>query len=212
MSTLIQRMQARYSNDHDFTAAYCREHICVLLDFCDRQQVMNAFWSRLYSCDLPRQVICGLNPDLSDEYLPGVPFSDFQRLARCMSEVERQDIEHSAPFFVKIIEAIGVESFFQRFYVTNVSAVGYFKEGRKLNYYDLPADALEFVERCFVEEMEIVRPQRVIALGREVEQTVMKLLPGIRLDYLPHPSWVMKQGGQEQQEWAEQYLSAMAVQ
>ncbi len=43
MSTLIQRMQSRYLNNHDFLAALGREDICVLADFLDHQQVIMRF-------------------------------------------------------------------------------------------------------------------------------------------------------------------------
>jgi len=206
MSTLIQRMQSDYLNNHDFLAALGREDICVLADFLDHQQVMSAFWHRFYSGDLPRQVICGLNPGRLGAGLTGVPFTDFQTLARWMPQIERQDTEPSAQFFAKVVDAIGVESFFQRFYVTNISAVGYVKDGRNLNYHDLPAEALEFVGRRFVEEMENVRPLRIIALGRQVERSIKKLLPEVSVTYLPHPAWVSTYRKSSQQDWIDLYL------
>jgi len=73
MSTLIQRMQTRYLHNHDFLAALGRESTCALSDFLGNQQVMSAFWHRFYPGDLPRQVICGLNPGQLGAGLTGVP-------------------------------------------------------------------------------------------------------------------------------------------
>lgn len=211
MNNLIQHMQTRYLDDYAFLSALGRENICVLSNFLSHRQVMDDFWRRFYPEELPRQVICGLNPGRLGAGLTGVPFTDFKTLSRWMPSVERQDTEPSAQFFAQVVEAVGVEAFFRRFYVTNVSAVGYVKDGRNLNYHDLPADALEVAERRFVEEMEIVRPQRIIALGRQVERSIKKLIPNVVVTYLPHPAWVSTYRKAAQHNWIERYLQVLSV-
>jgi len=207
MNNLIQHMQTR----HAFLGALGRENICVLSNFLSHRQVMDDFWRRFYPEELPRHVICGLNPGRFGAGLTGVPFTDFQTLSRWMPSVERQDTEPSAQFFAQVVAAVGVEAFFRRFYVTNVSAVGYVKDGRNLNYHDLPAGALEVVERRFVEEMEIVRPQQIIALGRQVERSIKRLMPNVVVSYLPHPAWVSTYRKAAQHDWIERYLRVLSV-
>jgi len=210
MNNLIQNMQTRYLDDHAFLGALGRENICVLSNFLSHRQVMEDFWRRFYPEELPRRVICGLNPGRFGAGLTGVPFTDFQTLSRWMPSVEGQDTEPSAQFFAKIVDAIGVDSFFQRFYVTNVSAVGYVKDGRNLNYHDLPADALEVVEQNFTEEMRLVAPTRVVALGKHAYATVKKTLPSdIDITYLAHPSWIMTYRRRELDAWVQRYVGAL---
>lgn len=124
MKSLIQQMQAGYLADHAFLGTLGREGICVLSDFLQHPGVMEAFWSRYYGNELPREVICGLNPGRLGAGLTGVPFTDFQTLSRWLPGIDRRDSEPSAQFFAKVAEAVGVEAFFRRFYVTNISAVG----------------------------------------------------------------------------------------
>jgi len=104
-----------------------------------------------------------------------------------------------------------VESFFHSFYVTNVSSVGFIRDGKNLNYNELPEMALKVVEQNFLQEMEIIQPTHVISLGEVVQQTVSKLLPA-SVDCtmrLPHPAWVTTYRGKEMHEWTNRYLSML---
>ncbi|MEK6707806.1 MAG: hypothetical protein AABY81_03220 [Pseudomonadota bacterium] len=90
-------------------------------------------------------------------------------------------------------------------------AAGAVRYGINLNYNELPASALEVVERNFLQEMEIVQPTHVISLGEVVQQTVRKLLPA-SVDCsmrLPHPSWITTYRGKEMDEWAARYLAVL---
>ncbi len=207
MKSLIRQKQAGYLADSAFLETLGREGICVLSDFLQHPDVMDAFWSRYYGNQLPREVICGLNPGRLGAGLTGVPFTDFQTLSRWLPGIERQDTEPSAQFFAKVVDAMGVEAFFRRFYVTNVSAVGYVKDGKNLNYHDLPEAALRVVERNFMEEMAAVGPVRIIALGRQAYATAIRLLSSSvgSVEYLPHPSWIMRYHPHDVDEWAHRY-------
>ena len=106
---------------------------------------------------------------------------------------------------------MGVEAFFRRFYVTNISAVGYVKNGRNQTYHDLPEAALRVVERNFMEEMAAVQPARMIALGQHPHATVGKLLSSSvgEIVYLPHPSWIMTYRRREADAWVGRYIDAL---
>ena len=211
MKNLIQHMQSRYLDDHAFLAELGREGICVLSDFLDHRHVMENFWATFYPEGPPPQVICGLNPGRHGAGLTGVPFRDFKTLSKWMQGINRQDAEPSAQFFAKVVEAVGVEAFFKRFYVTNISAVGYVRDGKNLNYHDLPEVALRVVERNFMEEMASVQPTRIIALGKHPYATVGKLLSSSVGDiaYLPHPSWIMTYRRREADDWLGRYIDAL---
>ncbi len=106
---------------------------------------------------------------------------------------------------------MGVEAFFRRFYVTNISAVGYVKNGRNQTYHDLPEAALRVVERNFMEEMAAVQPARIIALGQHPRATLGKLFSSStrEIDFLPHPSWIMTYRQREADAWVGRYIAAL---
>lgn len=96
-------------------------------------------------------------------------------------------------------------------YVTDVSSVGFIRDGKNLNYNELPESALEVVERNFLQEMKIIQPTHVISLGEVVQQTVRKLLPA-SVDCsmrLPHPSWITTYRGKEMEKCVMWYLAVL---
>ena len=208
--SLVQDMQARYLTDQGFLEILGQNEICVLTDFLDHREVADAFWSTFYPGDLPREVICGLNPGRLGAGLTGVPFTDFLSLSKLLPGIKRNDTEASAQFFFQVVQAVGAEAFFKRFYVTNISAVGFLKAGKNLNYHDLPQGARGVVERNFNEEMQVVAPTRVIALGRHAYASVKKNLPsGVEVSYLAHPSWIMTYRRSEADAWVRRYIDAL---
>ena len=208
--SLVKDMQARYLADHEFLEILSQNEIGVLADFLDHREVADAFWSTYYPKDLPREVICGLNPGRLGAGLTGVPFTDFFSLSKWLPGIKRNDSEASAQFFFQVVQAVGVEAFFKRFYVTNVSAVGFLKAGKNLNYHDLPQAALEVVECNFHEEMRTVAPTRVIALGRHAYASVKKNVPtDVEVSYLAHPSWIMTYRRRETDAWVQRYIDTL---
>jgi len=209
---LIQQNLDRYLNDHDFQAILTKNNICIIADFVENRAAIEAFWQRYWQGNIPRIMLCGINPGRFGAGQTGIPFIDFLSLSRLIDDVERQDAEKSASFFFKVAEAFGIEAFFRTFYISNVSSVGYLASSAKnLNYYDLPRPALNIVERNFLEEISIVQPTHVISLSKEVHATIRRLLPK-QIDTafrLPHPSWIMTYRQSEQATWVEKYLEVL---
>lgn len=210
---LIQQNHARYLNDTACLHLLGEHEICILSDFLLNKDGIDMFWQTYYGGALPRVVLCGINPGRHGAGKTGIPFLDFQSLSKLIPGIDRQDSERTAGFFFQIVRQFGVEAFFKTFYVTNVSSVGFIRDGKNLNYHDLPAPALEVVERNFLQEMEVVRPTHIISLGDAVQQTVRKLLPA-SVDCsmrLPHPSWIMTYRGNAQDKWAARYLEVLEM-
>jgi uracil-DNA glycosylase len=185
--------------------------LCIPSDFISNEENIEAFCKKFYADNLPRVVICGINPGRYGACKTGIPFLDYCSLSKLLTGIDRQDKERSAEFFLKVIQQYGAVNFFQTFYVTNISSVGYSSEGRNFNYNDLSASALEVVEKNFLFEMDIVQPTHVIALGKVVQQTLVKLLPKsvdctIRL---PHPSWIAAYRSKEMDKWLAFYMSVL---
>ena len=104
------------------------------------------------------------------------------------------DSEKSARFFYSVVKHLGPGLFYSTFYVTNVSRLGFTKDGRNINYYRLPEDIQDVILDQFTHEMDLVDPTHIISTGREVERTLASLKASgrIRADIglrLGHPRW-----------------------
>jgi uracil-DNA glycosylase len=166
--------------------------ILVLKEFTDNKSMIEKF-SRKYGEDNhPKIVLCGLNPGRFGAGKTGIPFIDYDSLSCLIDGVTRHDKERSAQFFYDVVQTIGPKLFYETFYVTNVSFVGYTRQGKNLNYYDLPDDAKAFVYSQFRNEMEQVAPSKIVSLGGAVKRTVTDLFSGSDIDIshqLPHPNY-----------------------
>lgn len=208
---LLQQNLDRYVNNEAFLRLIGEHETCILSDFLLNKDGIGTFWRTYYGSAVPRVVLCGINPGRHGAGKTGIPFLDFQSLVQLISGIDRHDSERSAGFFFQVVRQFGVEAFFHSFYVTNVASVGFCREGKNLNYNELPESALEVVERNFLQEMKAVRPTHVVSLDKVVQQTMRKLLPAT-VDCsmrLPHPSWITTYRAKEIDEWAARYLAAL---
>ena len=209
---LLQQNLDRYLNDRDFLHLLGEHGICIPSDFVNNREGIAAFSERYYGNSVPRIMICGINPGRLGAGKTGIPFLDFGSLSQLIPSMERLDSENSAGFFFQVVKSFGAESFFKAFHVTNFSSVGYLKGGVNFNYHDLPQAALETVERNFLEEVRVVKPTHVVSLGKEVHQSMRKLLPaGIDCSLrLPHPSWIATYRSNDMDHWVLRYREALA--
>ena len=83
--------------------------------------------------------IFGINPGRFGAGLTGISFTDPIRLelvCGIKNDLKKKP-EPSSRFVYKVIEAYGgVEKFYNDFYVTAVSPLGFTEDGNNLNYYD----------------------------------------------------------------------------
>jgi uracil-DNA glycosylase len=208
---LLQQNLDRYLTDHNFLRLLGDDDICVLSDFVKNREGINTFCQKLYGDAIPRVMICGINPGRFGAGMTGIPFLDFISLSQLIPSIDRVESEKSASFFFRIVSSFGAEAFFRTFYVSNFSSVGYLRNGKNLNYYDLPPAALAIVESNFIKEIEIVKPTHVISLSKEVHQSVCRLLSA-SVDCslrLPHPSWVATYRSGEINQWVSRYMEVL---
>lgn len=212
MNLLLQNLK-RFIDDDAFDKKINKEDIQLLKP---NQASINAFWDRYYAKRLPNIVICGINPGRFGAGQTGIPFLDNRSLSEMGFSVENSHSERSAEFFYSVIEAIGVERFFNRFYVTNLSAIGYIKHEKNINYYDLPIDAQNTVFANFLDEMDAIKPTHIISLSVHVQNDIQCLIKNGSLSNnidctlrLPHPSWVMTYRQKSKDMWKNKYLSQL---
>lgn len=98
------------------------------------------FYKKYYNDSNSRSLIVGINPGRFGAGLTGVPFTDPIKLEeRCgIPNIMQKKAELSADFMYKVFDALGgPELFFSRFYISSVSPLGFVKDGKNLNYYDI---------------------------------------------------------------------------
>ena len=98
-----------------------------------------AFYQKFYGDNKQRQLIMGINPGRFGGGVTGIPFTDPLRLAQhCgINNDWPQRQELSSVFVYDMIAAYGgPEAFYDRFYISAISPLGFTSQGKNLNYYD----------------------------------------------------------------------------
>jgi hypothetical protein len=106
------------------------------------------FYRMFYSDEKPRRIIMGINPGRFGGGLTGVPFTDPLKLEQRFGIKNdlKKKVELSADFIYTMIDAYGgPKKFYSRYYINSVSPLGFVKDGKNLNYYDIRElqDAIE---------------------------------------------------------------------
>lgn len=202
----------RYTLNYEFKRLLNENGISMLEGYLDQSDIMDAFCEKFYSNQIPKIVICGINPGRLGAGLTGVPFFDFASLSKIFPSIQRNDTENTAQFFFKVIEKIGVERFFKYFYITNVSSVGYSKGKSNFNFNKLPDNLQSIVFSNFAKEIELIKPAKIIALGEAAFNGVESALGknNYRLEKLKHPSWIMQYKRDEINFWVQAYADALS--
>lgn len=124
------------------------------LELCTR------FYSKYYNDSESRSLIIGINPGRFGGGLTGIPFTDPIRLQQVcgIENTLSKKPELSSEFIYKIIAAFGgPEKFYRKFYFTSVSPLGFTKENKNLNYYDLPLlqkRLIPFMQSCMRTQLD----------------------------------------------------------
>jgi Domain of unknown function (DUF4918) len=114
----------------------------VLNPYKDAQvfELCRQFYKKYYDDHGERLLIVGINPGRLGAGLTGIPFTDPVKLQQyCgIKNTLPKKPELSADFIYAMIRAYGgPEKFYKRFYFASVSPLGFVKEGKNLNYYDI---------------------------------------------------------------------------
>lgn len=169
-----------------------REKITVLDGFNKNLELVQRYYRTVYRSNASRIVLCGINPGRNGAGKTGIPFLDFRSISQLLSDIEGDDREQSAQFIFSIINEVGRESFYENVYMTNISWFGFTRDGKNLNYYDLPSSLATTFTDTFIAEMDMVQPKIIIPLSKEVERSLKQMRKSGRLHYpiaerLPHP-------------------------
>jgi len=179
------------------------------------------FYEKFYSDKKPRAFLFGINPGRHGAGVTGVPFTDPIRLAgECgIANDLKKKGELSSEFIYTMIGAYGgVEAFYERYFFTAMSPLGFVRQGKNLNYYDdkeLSRAVEPFVLQCIRRQLETIPTYPTCyCLGEganyawfrrfnEKHGFFREIVP------LPHPRWVMQYRRKRIGEFVELYLSRL---
>lgn len=180
------------------------------------------FYSRFYSDNHPRTLILGINPGRFGGGITGIPFTDPIKLEQeCAIKNDLlKKAELSADFIYAMIEAFGgVDNFYRKFYISAVCPLGFTKNGKNLNYYDLKP-LQEAVKDFCVSSIEKqlsfgLNKNRCYCLGGGQN---FKFLQQINHSHgffdeitpLPHPRFIMQYRRKYLNKYLQEYLTALS--
>lgn len=184
-------------------------------------EVCTQFYKKYYTDNRERRMIIGINPGRFGAGITGVPFTDPIRLKNIcgINNHLQQKQELSSLFVYDIINAYGgAEKFYQDFYITAVSPLGFTKHGKNLNYYDdkeLQNRIKDFVIDCMNRQLEFGINRKVaFCLGdgknykylsglNEEKKFFDKIVP------LSHPRFIMQYKLKKKDEYILSYLEKL---
>ncbi len=179
------------------------------------------FYRKFYSDNSLRTFLIGINPGRFGGGATGIAFTDPVNLSEKCGIDNDLDKRHelSSRFIYSMIDAFGgPHEFYNQFYFTSVSPLGFVQNGKNLNYYDLP-ELQKILEPYMVDSLktQISFGSRPVAysLGRGKNIAYLSkindrynLFKDIRP--LPHPRWVMQYRLKRLEEFIELYRNELA--
>lgn len=176
------------------------------------------FYKNYYSDNFERIVIFGINPGRHGGGITGIPFTDPVKLDQFCGIPNPfvRKTELSADFIYAMINNFGgPENFYRKFYFSAISPLGFTKEGKNLNYYDITE--LQFALKDFI--VESLMHQLSFGINRSVcyclgEGDNFKFLSRLNNDLkifdkiipLAHPRFIMQYRRKKMAEYVNEYV------
>ncbi|MEM6523174.1 MAG: uracil-DNA glycosylase family protein [Bacteroidota bacterium] len=198
------------------------DEVGVLYPFKDPKVIglVQQFCLKYYLGDHARTFLIGINPGRFGGGATGIPFTDPMRLEQVLGIENNLDqkAELSSKYIYDMIEAYGgPEVFYNDCYFTSVSPIGFVKDGKNLNYYDIKElqDALEtYMVSELRKQMGFGAKPVAFSLGMGRNISFLKKLNAKyqlfkSIEALPHPRWIMQYRLKRKKEFIDQYITAI---
>jgi hypothetical protein len=181
------------------------------------------FYKKFYNDQQRRHLIIGINPGRFGGGVTGIPFTDPIRLQNdCgIDNTWAKKQELSSLYVYEMIKAFGgVTGFYQRFYITAVSPLGFTLDGKNLNYYDnkiLQDRIRPFVVDCFRRQFDFgINRDIAFCLGDGKNFKYLSTLNAAEHFFetivpLPHPRFIMQYRLKKKQAYIEQYIRQLSA-
>lgn len=137
------------------------EGVKIMNPFKSNKEILpisGRFYKRFYNDNNPRQLILGINPGRHGAGITGIPFTDTKRLTEiCGIDIKSATShEPSSVFIYDMIDRYGgPEKFYNRYFISAVSPLGFIAQNKKgnwinYNYYD-SAEIMKTMEPFFLD-------------------------------------------------------------
>jgi hypothetical protein len=185
------------------------------------RQGVETFYKKYYPGDTPRTFLLGINPGRFGAGITGISFTDPIRLEKVCgipNPFEKKQ-EISSVFIYDMIKAYGgPEKFYGNFYITAVCPLGFVKDGKNINYYDvreLQEAVTPFIVSTLREQIAFgANREKAFCIGEGKNYKFLlklnrehhffdKILP------LPHPRFVMQYRYKKREEYVQRYLEVL---
>ena len=189
----------------------------------DVQQACRSFYTKYYNDSNQRHLLLGINPGRFGGGVTGIPFTDPVRLENVcdIKNDFKKKQELSSVFIYEMIKAFGgVSSFYNQFYISSISPLGFVKNGKNLNYYDdkILMKAIEpFIIDCMQQQILFgINTDVCFCIG---EGENLKYLTQLnakhkwfdKIEPLSHPRFIMQYRLRRKQEFIQQYLDKLLM-
>jgi hypothetical protein len=183
--------------------------------------ICEKFYQKFYADESPRTIILGINPGRHGGGITGIPFTDPVKLEalEIANDFQKKN-ELSADFIYQMIDAFGgAKKFYQQFYFTSISPLGFTKDDKNLNYYDvtgLPELLNKFIVACMNHQISWGLNKKIcFCLGGGENFKFLSALNAKHSFFeeiipLPHPRFIMQYRRKRVKEFVDLYLQKFA--
>jgi hypothetical protein len=185
-------------------------------------ELCKQFYDKYYNDDKQRTLLLGINPGRFGSGTTGVSFTDPIKLEKYCGI--RNDLpkkaELSADFIYAMIVAYGgPKAFYSKFLISSVSPLGFVKDGKNINYYDIPK--LEKAITPFI----VQSMDQLIDMGMSTEKVFciggdknLKALTRLNEKHkwfkeiaaLPHPRFIMQYRRKKMHEYIDLWITSLS--
>jgi hypothetical protein len=183
-------------------------------------KIVETFFYKYYNDTYSRHLIFGINPGRFGAGTTGINFTAPKQLKELcgIDHGFKSQTELSAEFIYDSILAFGgIKEFYENYFITSVSPLGFVKNGLNLNYYD--DKNLQDAVTPFI----ISNIQKQIALGFRTDFCIciggdknLKFFSALNKGHkffdeiiaLPHPRFIMQYRRKQKETYIQQYLLA----
>jgi hypothetical protein len=185
--------------------------------------IVKQFYKKFYSDNHKRTLIFGINPGRFGAGVTGINFTGPKQLKEnCgIDHSLKMHSELSAEFIYEAIAKYGgVNKFYNDFFISAVSPLGYIKGGINLNYYDdkkLQEAVTPFVVDCVETQLKWnVNHQKCICIGGEKNYKYLFRLnekEGWFKEIIPlaHPRFILQYRRKTKEIYLSQYMDAFSA-
>lgn len=186
-------------------------------------QCTSQFYSEYYNDQDPRVVLFGINPGRFGGGITGIPFTDpikLEEYCKIRNSFDKR-AELSSRFIYEMIHTFGgATKFYRQFYFSAMSPLGFVKDAKNLNYYDIENWKSIFEDYASM----FIKKQLDFPLNRKVAFSIgqgknLKFLQELNKKHkffeeiktVPHPRWVMQYRLKKKEEYINEYIDKLSA-